>query len=460
MTETDIKNSWRPLDRIKDVKKELELLSLLIRDESEQVSWMHKLSPNVFFDDTNLTIFKLLMDMFVGKRAINKGSVASAINQQLHSFQISGAMNRLNDILNCVPTDTFEIISRDLFNTYKARILYREVFLVANKKFLENESVDKLIEDISQTIFSVEDPISKEQIADVALRTFENIFNPNPEDAGLEIGLAEFDNAYGGIKKDTYITVGAESGTGKTAYLVDLIYRLCSRHKDKIAICFFSMEMSQERIVRRLLSRMTNVNSMKFDQNRVKGITPEEKADLFESAKQIRNWPLEIVYESMDIHKVKMKARQFVMKNKGKHHIFLVDHIGKIESSGSDMRVNTIKNSQGLKSICIDHKSTVVVLSQLLKELSGDKYKPTYHRPNESHIMESGAIKADSDILFLLWRPGNRFDQIDYGGVEGWKTKNKMILINEKNRDGIEKTDMIFECNMGTSKLENTITPF
>lgn len=447
-------------ERICNVSREKQLLHLVISSETIQLEWLPRINDEIFFGNEVAAIFGLVRNMFLEKKKISFNNVRFEIKQGVATSLIDSFLTALEEIAEETPEETVDVLLDQLIQLYKSRRIYKEIFLEASREFLENRPINELIGKISNAVFAVESNVRERKIIDLPLETLDSIFNPREENEGLNIGLDEFDETYGGIKPDTYITIGAESGTGKTAILVDLIFRLCTMHREKISICFFSMEMSEERIMKRLLSRSAQVNNMKFDKKRITSITPEEKDRLYRSANLIRTWPLKIIYETMDIHSLKIKARQFVLQNPGKRHIFLVDHIGKIESSGSDMRVNTIKNSQGLKSLCIDYKATVVSLSQLLKELASDKYKHVYHRPNESHIMESGAIKADSDILILAWRPGSRFTTIAYGSNPEWDCKNKMILLNEKNRDGIEKTDMILNAYMSVSTFSNSKEPF
>lgn len=447
-------------EKISNVSKEKQLLNLIISSEVHQIAWLPKVERKIFYSNEVVGIFDLVRNMFLEKKKINRNNVRFEISQTVTTHLINEYTKNLNEIFLASPEEEVDILIEQITDIYKKRKLYYEVFINASKMFYDNAGPNELIEKISNTVFEVESNVKEKKIQDLPIETLDDIFEPKEEDEGLMTGLTEFDEVYGGIKPDTYITIGAESGTGKTAFLADFIYRMCTRHADKIEICFFSMEMSEKRIMKRLLSRHAQVNGMKFDKNRVSSITPEEKDRLFRAATEIRNWPLKIIYESMDIQRLKIKARQFIMQHPGKRHIFLVDHIGKIESSGSDMRVNTIKNSQGLKSLCIDYKSTVISLSQLLKEIGSDKYKAVYHKPNKSLIMESGAIEADSDILALLWRPGRRFTRIAYGSDPEWNTKNKMIWLNEKNRDGVEGTDIILECFMSTSTLNNSDTPF
>jgi replicative DNA helicase len=451
---------WDYTQRIKNLSAENVLLNYLINYESSRIEFLTRVNPHVFFDDTNNALYQVVLEMFLSKRSVNRHNLVSWIKTQSSSTFVNVYLNRLDEICAIMPVESIENFIETLNEAYKSRIIYKDVFLEANKMFMRNEPIENLIQMIGNSITQFANDYKETPMEELTMNTLENIFNPGPDEFGLEIGLEEFDRVYGGIKKDSYITIGAESGTGKTAFIVDMIHRLCALHADKIAICFFSMEMSQKRIMKRLFSRHSRIIGLRLDSKRAARLTVEQRESLVAASKVIRNWPFKIIYATMDIANLKMKARQFYLQNSGKHCIFFVDHIGKIESSSSDMRVNTIKNSQGLKSICTDHNATMVSLSQLVKELGSDKYKQIYHRPNESHLMESGAIKADSDIVGLLWRPGNRFDKIAYAGQEQWDTTNKMIWFNEKNRDGIEKTDLIFLCDIGCNIMENTPQPF
>src|SRR5690606_11141462 len=131
--------------------------------------------------------------------------------------------------------------------------------------------------------------------------------------------------------------------------------------------------------------------------------------------KKIKQFPLDIIYETLDSDNLKFYTRKWALKNKNKHIIIFLDHIGKVEHSSNDIRIETIKASASLKYFNIDYEATTFGLVQLKKELTDEKkYGSIYHKPNDSLIMESGSIKADSDNLILLWRPDMRFSDISY----------------------------------------------
>src|SRR5690606_35333068 len=107
--------------------------------------------------------------------------------------------------------------------------------------------------------------------------------------------------------------------------------------------------------------------------------------------------------------------------------------------------------------------ASVFPLTQLKKELTDSNSpanKASFHRPNDSHIMESGSLKADSDVVLLLWRPDMRYTHINYDGIENWDVRGKLFLLNYKNRDGQSPTDVIMGCDIKYNHLYDLDDPF
>ncbi len=325
--------------------------------------------------------------------------------------------------------------------------------------FQNNEPIEQVIAHMSKILVSIDTGKTETPVNIITDYVVNSILDPGDQEKGLLTGIDEFDLLTGGVKEDRYYTIGGESGGGKTAVIIDLIDRLCERYPDDIAMLFFSLEMSERRVVKRLISRQTNLTDQQLE-GRLKHLTAEQKAMVNAAGKKIKAYPLEIVYQSLDCAQMNLRMRKFALENQGKKLIVFLDHIGLVVGATNDQRVNTIQASTTMKSFCRDYNGSVFVLTQFTKEIDSNENKKNYHKPHMGYIMESGRIRQDSDFIGLIWRPETRFSTIAYGGNEEWDTTGKMIILNEKNRDGQCPTDMILNHKVSCNRLINSTDIF
>jgi replicative DNA helicase len=371
--------------------------------------------------------------------------------------------DQLDIILSYGPTDTVLNLIKDLDVIRKNRIVYEEIIRTAQSKFINNENIDEIIKSITDSLISMDSSnIDRTTYSEHVEKTLDMIENPEKYKDYKKTRWGEWNRNFGGVIQDRVYLIGGESGSGKTAFVCDMIGQLSEDYPEEVAILFYSYEMSQQRIITRLISREVKFTESKLAQ-RTKPLNKDERAQIGQAAQKIKNYPLEIVYAGLSDRELKLKTRQFALKNKGKHLIIMLDHIGLVEGNEHDLRLKTIRTSKVMKSFATDYKASVFTLTQLRKELTDENNpvnKKSFHKPNDSHIMESGALKADSDVVVLLWRPEMRFDYIYYNNNEQFDARGKLWMLNFKNRDGQAPTDLIMGCDIKYNNLYNLNDPF
>lgn len=439
--------------RLSSISKEKETLGHILNIPNDQVELFTELKPAYFSDINCRELFEIMAGLFQSKHDITYSVVHEFIGLKAkNEVRIDQLRRTLEEVKSYVLSDTvFNTVSL-LRELLKNRQIYSEILVKGEMMFSQNEPISKIMDHMSQVLVKVETGRQEKQVKDVASSVVHAILNPLEVEKGLDTGLIDIDLQFGGIKKDTYYTIGALSGAGKTAFVCDMIERLCTRHKDKVAILFFSLEMAEERIVKRLVSRITRLTNQTLD---LGALNKEERELVAMAGARIAEYPLEIVYATMGITDMTLRVRKFALENPDKHLVVMLDHMDLVTGSTTDMRVNKIMASTMCKSWCRDYKASVMALTQFTKEADHPNRKKEYYRPNMAYIMESGRVRQDSDAVWLLWRPETHFQHIPYMGVEQWPTKNKLIILNEKNRDGQSPTDMIFNCNIGCNYIYN-----
>lgn len=457
-------NFQNPLDdRLNSTEKEFQVINEIITSKIVQLDYFHEVKIDLFHDVINKEIYNILNLMIDQQKDINITAIRSFIKLNVHPQQVRQIEDQIDIALSYTASDTFSNLIKDLDTLRKNRILFEEIIGTAKTKFMNNEPIESIIEDITHSIISMESgKEDRTTYADHVDMTVSQIEDPEKHGDFIKLRWEEWNNQFGGIIKDRYYLIGGESGSGKTTFLTDMICQISQDHADKVAILFFSYEMSQPRVISRLISKEVKFTERQLKQ-RFKKLTESEVRRVKEAAQRIRSYPLEIIYQTLSDNELKMRARRFALKNKGKHLIILLDHIGLVDGNEKDMRVKTIKTSKVMKSFATDYKASVFVLTQLKKELTDSNNttnRNNFHRPNDSHIMESGALKADADVVALLWRPDMRNSVINYDGKTEFDVRGKIIMCNYKNRDGQAPTDLVFGCDIKYSHIYNLENPF
>ena len=442
--------------RLQNHTLEKQMIGHILNKGEDQIEAILGLKPEHFSHPECKELYKVIQTMFLNKQNVSPISVSSFIDVSVTQSNLKAVRECYNEVAREALTDTVGNSIILLKEYLKNRKIYYEILVKANQDFIEGKSPNEIIQHIGKVITEAESAAEDEKSTEeIASNVIDSILNGSDFDKGLDTGLYEFDMQFGGIKKDRVYCIGAQSGAGKTAILVDFIERLSTRHKKKVRILFFSMEMSEDRIVRRMISRITGLTNQQLE-GRIRPLTDQEKAMVKAAGELIKTYPIEIVYKTISVSQMKLRAKKFVLENPDCHHIFMIDHLGLFTAETSDMRVETIKASSACKSLAVDYHGSVIELTQFTKESESESAKRNYYRPQLGWIMESGRVRQDADVVLLYWRPEMYFDKIPYAGDEEWKTDGNIIALVEKNRDGHAPSDIIFKQNIGANIILNS----
>lgn len=238
---------------------------------------------------------------------------------------------------------------------------------------------------------------------------------------GLELG---WDNLRGSVllEPDDVMIVGGRPAMGKTAWAISLMKNLC--FNDNKTVIFFSLEMAKDRIIRRVLSNITGIDS-----NKIKyGNCNQSELHAIETTKGLPGWEnLHIIDGSQTSKDIEIYLSN--ISNKCKVDVFCIDYIQKIMPGKTDNRYQEVtKISNDIKRIVMAHRIPCIALAQLNRDVAR-----TGKRPSLPDLKESGEIEQDASIVSFLHRPEYYGDTMDGDGnsLEGIGE-----FITAKNRDG------------------------
>ena len=275
----------------------------------------------------------------------------------------------------------------------------------------------------------------------------EVLFKHNQAKMGIPLGLELGWRVLKGnliLEKDDVMVVGGRPAMGKTAWAISLIRNLCF-NENKVVV-FYSLEMAHDRIIRRMISNITGINS-----NHIKyGQCSDSEIKQIENLKNSKSWNNLIVFDGSHTTKDIETKLQTVKNREQGVDLFMVDYLQKIIPSKSESRYQEVtKISNDIKRIVMAHRVPCIALAQLSRDV-GRSGK----RPSLPDLKESGEIEQDASIVSFLHRPEYYGELTDEQGnnMEGFGE-----FIVAKNRDGSIGIDKM-EVKLATSEWNDTTT--
>ncbi len=217
---------------------------------------------------------------------------------------------------------------------------------------------------------------------------------------GLETGFMDLDYKTSGLQPSDLVLIAARPSMGKTAFVLNLAQHMAFKRNHAVAV--FSLEMSKEQLVNRMLSLESHVDAQKIRTGR---LTDEEWMNLVEGSANIANSKL-IIDDTPGISLSLLRSKCRRLKIEHDIQIVIIDYLqlmsGDNNGSAASRQQEISDISRGLKALAREMNVPVVALSQLSRAV---EQRPD-HRPMLSDLRESGAIEQDADVVMFLYREG------------------------------------------------------
>jgi replicative DNA helicase len=340
----------------------------------------------------------------------------------------------LAEIANVVPSSANIIYH---LNIVKEKAIARKLITVCNEvisdAYEQQKEADLLLDDAEKAIFDISEKRIKkgfESINPLLHSTFEKIeelyHTSRTGVTGVSSGFKKLDEFTAGFQKSEFIVLAGRPSMGKTAYALNIARNAAVDLK--VPVGFFSLEMSSEALVLRLLCMESMVNQNNVRTGRLSGDELKRLSQyvgvLDEAAIYIDDTP------GMNVLQLRSKARRLVAEKNCQ--MFIVDYLQLMESPREESRQQEItKISRSLKNLAKELSVPVIALSQLSRAVeTRDKSR----KPQLSDLRESGAIEQDADVVLFVYRP-------EYYNIKEFEdtkesTYNKCEIIIGKQRNG------------------------
>lgn len=397
------------------------------------------LLPKHFYYKENQLIYEAMLALFQANDPIDILTLSHEL-KKLNTFKQVGGKTYLAELLETVPTSAnIEQYARVVRDSAVKRNLISLGSDLVRKAFNEEGSVQELLNLAERDIFALSQQSIRRQfipVKDVLTTSYEQleeIMKSGVGMRGLPTGFRRLDNKLAGLNASNLIIIAARPSIGKTTFALNLANYLCLEQKKTVG--FFSLEMSKEELVDRMLVMEAHIDSWKLKTGK---LNDDEMTRLTQAYGRLADANLFIDdTPALSITEMRTKARKLQIEKK--LDIIMMDYIQLADPGRkTDSRVQEVSYiSQGLKNLARELSIPVIALSQLSRavEQRGER------KPQLADLRDSGAIEQDADIVMFLYRAEEDEELLPEG-------KRTLKLSIAKHRSGpTGEFDFIFKAN-------------
>ncbi len=414
------------------VDVEQMLLGAMLLDEEAVSVAVEHIDAGFFYKEAHKIIFKTMMEMFDARQNIDLVTLTEQLRQNKQLDTVGGAYY-LSEVANSTPSAAgvnsyLEIIKQKALS----RFLIRECNTILDMAYGQSENINDMLDLAESKIFEISEKRMQKGFAgiqDILHTTFEKIdmlFKSNKTGVtGVASGYKKLDEMTAGFQTSDFIVLAGRPSMGKTAFALNLARNAAIDHGMPVGI--FSLEMSSESLVMRLLCTEAKVNQMAV---RTGKLAKHEMERLTNHVGKLMNAPI-YIDDSPSLNVLELRAKARRLKSEAHIQMLVIDYLQLMEGTKGENRQQEITHiSRSIKGIAKELDIPVIALSQLSRQTENrDKFK----RPQLSDLRESGAIEQDADVVMFVYRP-------EYYKIEefedGTPTHNMCEVIIGKQRNG------------------------
>lgn len=386
-----------------NVDAEMSLIGAVLIDEDVLADVTEIVTPRDFYDRRHATIFEGMVHLFEKHRPVDLLTLTDELKKKKLLDEVGGS-TYLTELTNYVPTAAHAASYAEIVSTAAIRRrLIKVSGEIAELGYDEDFQVQELLQKAESELFSVSDQNTKQELASleqILLESFdrlEELHRNKGQLRGVKTGYRDLDNMTAGLQPSDLIILAARPAMGKTTLVTNLAYSVATLNKK--AVLFFSLEMSKEQLIDRMLSDVSGVDSWNI---RTGNLSDEDFAKLSEASGEMAEAPIFLDdTPGMTVLEMRTKARRAAHNQP--LGLIIIDYLQLMQGSGrSDgNRVQEVSEiSRGLKLLARELNVPVIGLSQLSRSV--ESRSPQI--PQLSDLRESGSIEQDADIVMFIYR--------------------------------------------------------
>lgn len=387
-----------------DVEAEQAVIGSMLTDRDAVISAIEVLKEEDFYREDNKTIYEAILNLYNRSEPIDIITLKAELTS-MGMFNKIGGLEYIVGLPEKVPTTAnVEKYISIVKEKSELRRLIKAANEIIEQGYDPTENIDDIMNNAEKKIFNImqdKDQKSYSPIKDVLIDAFtelEQLYNQKQHITGVPTGFIDLDYKTAGLHNSDLILIAARPAMGKSAFALNIATNAAL--KAKVPAVLFSLEMSKEQMVNRILCSEAMVDSNKV---RTGKIDDDDWIKLADTMGDLSEAPIYIDdTPGISINEIRAKCRKLKLeKNIG---LVVIDYLQLVQGSSKraqgsrEQEISEI--SRSLKILAKEINVPVIALSQLSR---APEQRPD-HRPMLSDLRESGAIEQDADIVMFLYR--------------------------------------------------------
>ena len=409
-----------------NVEAEQAVLGAMLLSHDAVIVAMEKLQSQDFYRDVHRIIFEAMEHLHRENKEIDVITLPDELKRMKKLDDVGGLEYVLN-LPNLVGSAAnIEYYANIVAEKALARNLISTCTELTTEAYDGQKETEALLDDAERRILQLSDTKNRGDFAsvgavvEVTLDKITKLYENKAGLTGLPTGFRALDRMTSGLQPSDLILVAARPSMGKTAFTLNIAQNVGVRQHKTVA--FFSLEMSQEQLVQRLLCQIAHIDSQKLRTGQLN--SDEEWTRLTDACDKLYESPI-YIDDTPGISVAEMRSKARRLKSEHGLDLIIVDYLQLMQGRNAESRQQEISEiSRSLKALARELKVPLIALSQLSRSVESRQDK----RPMLSDLRESGALEQDADIVSFLYRE-------DYYDKE---TENQHIteVILAKHRNG------------------------
>jgi replicative DNA helicase len=409
------------------------LSCLLISSEAIDLT-LRTIVVDVFYFKNHQEIYKAIIFMYKNNLPIDILTLITFLQDNGLLQKIGGLkvlIELLSQIPNLVYLEEYLSLVKDKFIR---RSLIKLGYETINSSYITNISLENILNDLENKLFNLTSEVKPQKLYSSA-ELLNNIFfelktkSLNPKLSGVASGFYDLDSLTQGFQKSDLIIIAGRPSMGKTALGLNIASNIIKN--SKLPVLFFSLEMSKEQIMYRLLAMETNINQMRLKTGE---LYQNDWLKLNKIIKLLAKFPF-FIDDTFDLSTQDIRSKiKTIIFEQNQIGLIIIDYIQLMQNSKLKMENRVQELSQitrSLKTIAREFNVPIIGLSQLSRNVENRIDK----KPILSDLRESGSIEQDADLVLLLYQNKTQSSQ-QMNLRENNKTDNIIELIIAKHRNG------------------------
>lgn len=408
-----------PLQKLppQNIEAEQGVLGAILLENEAFPKVMEFIEEKHLYREAHRIIYAAMLDLFEKNEPIDLLTLTEMLRKK-NQLEAVGGIGYLTSLVESVPTAANV--------TYHARIVREKAILrsliavateIITQSYENPEDVDDLLDKAESIIFEISENRGQSTFSTISsilkesIRHLEKLFENRELVTGVPTGFMEFDRLTAGLQPGDLIIIAARPSMGKTSFALNIAQYVGLRRKEPVAI--FSLEMSKEQLVIRMLCSTARINSTKL---RTGFLSKDDWPNIIRAAGKLADAPIFIDdTPAITVLDIRAKARR-LLAEKGKLSLIIIDYLQLIQGrrTRAENRQQEISEiTRSLKALAKELRVPIIALSQLSRAVE----QRSDRRPQLADLRESGAIEQDGDVIVFIYRDEVYNEREDNQGI-------------------------------------------